>query len=352
MPDWQVVFSVNSMIRKIALVSCLAVFTSLTGCVFSSGGDLAATSSDRNLPTAYDYQLLNHSGQAQTLSQMISKLEKVDVVFIGEYHGNQASHLLEMRVLASLHRRNLAGNRQTILSMEMFNRDQQAILNDYIAGNIGEKYLIDEAPAWKNYQGSYRPLVEYAKQNGIPVVAANAPADIVRCIGRQAEGYIDKLDQSEKSHIARRPFAEIPGYSEKFYALMGGSADSPDQHQRQAYLGQITRDNTMAESIAEALMQSPGAQVVHINGSFHSEDQLGTVAALKRMSPGVKVKVITPVHLDKIIAHETVNPLGARNDDFYYLLNPEPKEFVSSDYMKKKRKQMFDSARAKGESCK
>ncbi|HEY8569246.1 ChaN family lipoprotein [Microbulbifer sp.] len=340
------------MIRKITLLSCLAVFSSLTGCAFSAGGDVTAAHFDGQLPTAYDYQLLNHRGRAQTLLQMVSELEKEDVVFIGEYHGNQASHLLEMQVLAALHRRNLAANRQTVLSLEMFNRDQQAILNDYIAGTIGEKYLIDEAPAWKNYQGSYRPLVEYAKQNGIPVIAANAAGDIVRCIGRQAEGYVEKLDQTEKMYIARQPFAEIPGYSEKFYGLMGGTAENPSQHQRQAYLGQITRDNTMAESIAEALMQSPGAQVVHINGSFHSEDHLGTVAALKRLGPGLNVSVITPIHLDEFSALQGESLLSERDDDFYYLLNSQPKEFVNSDYMKKVRKEMFDKAREKGESCK
>ncbi|WGL17600.1 ChaN family lipoprotein [Microbulbifer bruguierae] len=342
-------------VLRSCLFSCIYAATTLSGCAGTSGTSGEDLSSAVHLVTAYDYQLLDSSHRAVSLDLLIASLSSADVVFIGEYHGNQASHLLEARVLAGLHRNNHQMNnsrRATLLSMEMFARDQQGILDRYVAGTVGERYLVDEAPAWKNYTGSYRPLVEYAKRNGIPVIAANAPGDLVRCIGRQGDDYLHKLDDEEKGYIAQQPFADIAGYDERFYRLMGGAEEVPGEHQRQAYLAQITRDNTMAESIDRALAQFPGGQVIHVNGSFHSEGHLGTAGALQRMNPELTIRVITPLHPDELLASEQARAAGKRGDDFYYLLNPLPQEFVDGDYIAKVRKAMFATSREKAKLCK
>ncbi|WP_193754304.1 ChaN family lipoprotein [Microbulbifer sp. Q7] len=303
-----------------------------------------------SLPTLYDYQLLDTSYNPISESALVSSLSSADVVFIGEYHGNHASHLLQTRLLAALHRNNQRDGRATILSMEMFDRAQQAILDDYLAGNIGERYLINKAPAWKNYQGSYRPLVEYARQHSIPVLAANASADIVRCIGRQGEAYIAVLDIQEKRLIAAQPFAEIIGYEEKFFAAMSGANGKPAERMHNTYLAQITRDNTMAESIARALGSTPGGQVVHINGSFHSDGHLGTVAALKRLRPELAIKVFTPVRID-VFNGEKSKSASEQADDFVYLVNPQPEEFVDREYRKQVLAERFAEAGAKAKRC-
>lgn len=314
----------------------------LTGCLSTPPEKGAHT---QRLVTAYDYQIVNAKHEPISLAALTEATADADVVFIGEYHRNQASHLLEMQLFASRHQSNR--QRPTILSLEMFTREQQAILDRYLNSEIGEKYLMEEAPAWGNYQSSYRPLVEYAKQHQLVVVAANASGDIVRCIGRKGEDYLNVLSAEEQKHIAQYPFAEIPGYQEKFFGLMGGAKHMPDNRARNSYLAQAARDNTMAESIAAALKKNPGSQVIHLNGSFHSEDQLGTVAALKRLNPELKIQVVTPVHLNEFEQGDFEG-----RDDFYYLLNPQPKEFVDPEYMKASRKAMFEKSRKKANMCK
>lgn len=302
------------------------------------------------LTTAYDYQLLDAAFKAVSFTQLAEKLKHSNAIFIGEYHGNQASHLLQTQLLVALHQQNQIDKRSMILALEMFSRDQQGILNDYLNGAIGERYLVDNAPTWTGYTGSHRPLVEYAKQHAIPVIAANAPNAMVRCIGRQGAAYTKKLSDLEKANIARQPFAEVPGYADKFFGVMQASKHSPSTRMRQSYLAQLSRDNTMAESIMQALAQEPDGQLININGSFHSAGHLGAAGALRRLQPDLKITVITPVHSDKLAAFKQAQTSDSR-DEFYYLLNPQPPAFVNAANRKKAHQAMFAKADQKAKDC-
>ena len=295
-----------------------------------------------SLGTSYDYQLMDGQKQAVNLDQLLRELADYDAVFIGEYHKNHASHLLQSQVLSGLYKLNAVQGRDTVLSMEMFERDHQVNLNKYLKSDIGETYLIKETPAWDNYVGSYRPLVEFAKEHNLQVIAANAPGDIVRCIGRHGQDYLNKLNDAERTLIAEQPFLDVDGYAKKFYGLMGISEHMPSNRMRNTYLAQLTRDNTMAESMTQIFFKNSHTQIIHVNGTFHSEDGLGTVGAFKRQNPNLKVAVVTPLHINKFE--------DADEDNYYYLVNKQPAEFVNDEYKKEAYKKMFSESKSK--SCK
>lgn len=318
----------------------LLAFSFLGGCSTLSA---VPTSQNKVLPglqTAYDFTLFDSATQKPVpLDELTRRLKEADVVFIGEFHGNHASHLLQ----AQLQNRLYQQRPEQILSMEQFERHQQNMLDRYLDSAIGEAYLINETPAWENYAGSYRPLVEFAKRRFLPVIAANAPGDIVRCIGRQGRVYPGKLNKTERKQVAAHPFAAIPGYREKFASWFGETRHGDDNRMQNSYLAQLARDNTMAESIVHALQRYPGHQVIHLNGTFHSESGLGTVAALKRMEPQLNIKVISPVQ-----AEDPENPLVASKDflkgDYIYLLQPQPEKYRNAAYRKKVFQKMFKTA--------
>jgi len=319
----------------------------LSGCLSQTSVKPKADQQNVSLMTAYDYQLVNSSLQNLSLKQLIVQLESADIVFVGEFHGNHASHLLEMQLLAGLYQQ----NPNILLSMEMFNRDQQTMLNQYLDSEIGEVQLVKETPAWNNYVASYRPLVEFAKQHFLPVVAANASADIVRCIGRKGESYLSKLNPQEKANIAQNPFAEIPGYKAKFNDFLEEMRHLPDERKNNSYLAQITRDNTMAESIYQAWLNHPQHQVIHINGAFHSENHLGTVAALKQLDPKLNIQVITPIRVESFDEIKGFKKSEKNaNDDFIYFLKPQPEQYLDAVYKRKDRQAMFN--KSEQASCK
>ena len=335
------------MIKRLATLSALALL--LTGCALNAMPEKPVVVS--RLATAYDYQLLNPEYRPISLAQMTATASNADVVFIGEYHGNHASHLLQAELLAALHKQQSQSpkKRPMILSMEQFERNQQEIVNLYLDNKIGERQLITKAPTWNNYKGSYRPLVEYAKQHKMPVIAANAPGDIVRCIGKQGSKYLDKLPAKQRLMVAAQPFVEVDGYSKKFFGVMGLTGHvKTTSRLYQSYQAQLARDNTMAESISKALQASPKAQVVHLNGSFHSAEHLGTVGALKRLKPALKVVVITPVHKTQLADYKKKHQM---NNDYFYLLNRQPKDFVSAENMKAAHEAMFAKSADKAKLC-
>ena len=140
----------------------------------------SVTASLKNL---YDYQLIDVRGEKPRIVDLTKNnggLLDYDIVFIGENHRHPGNHLAQADIYANL----LQNNDKVILSMEQFERDTQHYVDAYLNGEIGEWSLRHFARAWDNYQSSYRPLVEMAKQRGLPVIAANAPKDTVVCTGR------------------------------------------------------------------------------------------------------------------------------------------------------------------------
>ncbi|KYN88088.1 hypothetical protein ATY37_16575 [Vibrio cidicii] len=250
-------------------------------------GGCATSPSTSNLNHFYDYQLNSPQGQALSLQNLPSELLTADVILIGEWHTHPGIHRFQTDLLHTL-----STQRSVALSMEQFTRDKQPVLNQYLAGEIGEQPLMSEGNAWPNYESDYRPLVELAKRQGLDVIAANAPKAIVRCIGRQGIGYLDKLDETERHYLAAEINTADSLYKDKFMASMHHG--QPEQTERQ-YAAQITWDETMAESIVNYRKAHQQTQIVHVAGKFHTEGGLGTANSILRRAPELKVVVITPV---------------------------------------------------------
>ncbi|EPA0547911.1 ChaN family lipoprotein [Vibrio alginolyticus] len=266
----------------------------LTGCSSYTQTNSHATSAE--VTSFYDYQLYTPSGEHIALSKLPIELQQADVILIGEWHTHAGVHRFQTDMLKQL----TSYDRSLALSMEQFTRDKQPVVDAYLRGEIGEQYLMKQANAWPNYESDYRPLVEFAKQKNLPVIAANAPKSIVRCIGRQGLDYINKLDDDQRTFIAQAINTGSSPYKEKFMASMHHG--KPEQTEKQ-FAAQVTWDETMAESIVSYLDDNPGAQIVHVAGKFHTEQGLGTAASILSRNPSLKVVVISPT--DNVLSDNT-----------------------------------------------
>ncbi|ELI1597074.1 ChaN family lipoprotein [Vibrio alginolyticus] len=266
----------------------------LTGCSSYTHTNSHATSAE--VTSFYDYQLYTPSGEHIALSKLPIELQQADVILIGEWHTHAGVHRFQTDMLKQL----TSYDRSLALSMEQFTRDKQPVVDAYLRGEIGEQYLMKQANAWSNYESDYRPLVEFAKQKNLPVIAANAPKSIVRCIGRQGLDYINKLDDDQRMFIAQAINTGSSPYKEKFMASMHHG--KPEQTEKQ-FAAQVTWDETMAESIVSYLDDNPGAQIVHVAGKFHTEQGLGTAASILSRNPSLKVVVISPT--DNVLSDNT-----------------------------------------------
>lgn len=238
---------------------------------------------------------------------MLAKLATYDVVFLGEQHADPRTHQLEAAVLEGVARRRSG---PIVLALEMFERDVQGSLDSYLAGTLAESDFLATSRPWPNYATDYRPMVEYARTNKWPVVAANVPRRIASAVSRKGVIALDSLDATERAYAARDISCPRDKYWERFRATMGdmsghGPPRPPEEIEAtvwRIYEAQCIKDETMGESVAAA-RSATNALVIHANGSFHSDYHYGTAARAKRRLPGARIAVVTfvPVaDLDKI----------------------------------------------------
>lgn len=331
---------------KLRLSALPLILLSVTGCV--------AMPSEPNSVTApesqYDARVIDaEAGTPLTVQQLAGRLADTDIVVVGEYHGHHASHLLQARLQQALFRQ----NPRQVLTMEQFNVNRQDVLDLFLTGELGETEMIEDAEAWDNYRASYRPLVEFARQQQLPVIAANAPSDVVRCVGRKGPGYLETLPPEIRALLPETPFLDTPAYKEKFVEAIGGSHGTEDdqlsERMRNTYHAQLLRDNTMARAILDARTNHPGHQILHVTGTFHSEERLGTIAVLSQRAPELSIAVITPVFWPD---EKDNMPLEANptKGDFLYFIQPLPEEFRDPERERKAMQARF--AERKPADCK
>ncbi len=118
------------------------------------------------------YKLFTSNGKEVKWSKMVNDLQVSEMVFFGELHNNAIAHWLQYELFVELYN---AHDSSLAVGAEMFESDNQLVLNEYLLGNIDEKQLQQEARLWKNFNTDYKPLVDFAKENKIPFVATNVP---------------------------------------------------------------------------------------------------------------------------------------------------------------------------------
>lgn len=238
------------------------------------------------------YRVYDAKGNPATLAQIVEAIGQNDVVFLGEQHDDSVCHALQFEIFKSAVEK-YSANRKIALSMEMFERDVQTVVNEYLAGLITEKKFMDDSRPWGNYKTDYRPLVELAKEKKFAVVAANSPRRYVNMVSRGGRDTLNALSPEAKKFLPPLPYAEpSKTYGDKFKALMGPSPEAQNGIDK-ILASQSLWDAGMAFSISESLKKNKGELVVHLNGAFHTESRLGTVEHLLKYRPKTKVLVVT-----------------------------------------------------------
>lgn len=242
--------------------------------------------------TDANFSIFDGKGNPSSVEEIIKNAGQSDVIFLGEQHDDAVAHYLQSEIFKKIIE-NHAEKRKIALSLEMFERDTQTVLNEYLQGLITEKKFLDDSRPWGNYKTDYRPLIELAKEKKLPVIAANAPRRYVNMVSRGGRLTLEKLSPMAKSWLAELPYPEASAaYSAKFKALMGGSTES-NMGLDNILASQSLWDATMADSLAKFLLRNKAALIVQLNGSFHSENRLGTVEQLLKYCPNTKITVVT-----------------------------------------------------------
>lgn len=242
--------------------------------------------------TAENYRVYDGQGNPSSIDAIVKALDSVDAVFLGEQHDDAVAHALQAEIFKQAVAQYLA-KRKVALSLEMFERDVQIVVDEYLNGQITEAQFLASSRPWGNYKTDYRPLVELAKEKRLPVIAANAPRRYVNMVSRGGRETLNGLTKDAKKWLAPLPYGEPSDvYGKKFKALMGPSPEAQMGIDK-ILSSQSLWDATMANSVAEYLKKNKRSLVVHLNGAFHTESRLGTVEHLLKYRKDAKVLVVT-----------------------------------------------------------
>src|SRR4029079_6590222 len=183
------------MTTRLLLVGCLLL---LEGC--ASIGQAIAAASAASAPLSSGYRIVAPATVTEaTAPQMIQRLARAAVVFFGEQHDDPETHRAEAELLDAIGRT----GRTVVLSLEMFERDVQGVLDDYLAGRVSESDFLARSRPWDRYATDYRRLIELAEENHWAVVAAHEPPPLASAIGRKGLAALDTLSITDRRTAAR-----------------------------------------------------------------------------------------------------------------------------------------------------
>lgn len=244
------------------------------------------------------YKIFDKNGNESSYSEMLSSATGNNVIFFGELHNNPISHFLEFELTKDLYDK--TGNK-LILAAEMFEADDQIILDEYIEGKISERNFKAESKLWNNYSTDYKPLVEFAKSNGLKFIASNIPRRYASIVYSKGLSGLDSLEPQAYKWIVPLP-VNIDLTLKTYASLKEGMEGHKNNFLPES---QAIKDATMSYFILKNINEN--SKIIHYNGAYHSDYFEGIVWFLKRDKPELKILTISSVEQNDLNKPEDEN---------------------------------------------
>lgn len=246
------------------------------------------------------YSIYTSEGKETDYGRMLQAISKADVIFIGETHNCPVAHWMEYEITSDIIRKSSKG---LVLGAEMFEADNQLLVDEYTKGLISSDKFEAEAKLWDNYWTDYASLLYLAREHKLKFVATNVPrryASYVKDNGLEA---LEGLSDGAKALMAPLPIQfDKTAQDEAMFGMMqmiGGKAHD-NSHFAEA---QAIKDATMAWFIA----QNFDRKFIHYNGNFHSDNRGGIIPYLEQYLPGKSVVTVCCIRQDGIAALDKEN---------------------------------------------
>jgi uncharacterized iron-regulated protein len=250
------------------------------------------------------YKVFTSEGKKADYGDIIKACLKADIVFFGELHDDPIAHWLELEVTKSLFAEK---TNSLVMGAEMFEADDQLVLDEYLKGVYDATKFEAEVKLWKNYKTDYKPLVEFARTSKLRFIATNVPRRYASVVSKSGFEGLASLADEAKGYIAPTPFPYDPELKcYKDMLSMGGMGGNVPAHVNDNLpKAQAAKDATMAHFILSNW--SKGNIFIHYNGSYHSSNFEGIVWYLRKTNPDLKIVTIETVQQKETDAVEKEN---------------------------------------------
>ena len=219
---------------------------------------------------------------AISFAAFLSQLDDKQAIFVGEQHDRYDNHLNQLMILKAVHKR----YPKVAIGVEWFQQPYQWVLNRYLNGRFSEKQLLEKSEYYKRWSYRYamlRPILRYAKQYKIPVIALNAPAELTQKVGKSG---LSQLNQAERQQLPRIIHPPEKAYRKKLEKIF--AKHSKDKKFLENFISvQRIWDETMAMNAAKFLQSHPDYKLLIFAGNGHIDPQAGIPLDLKRRLPKI-----------------------------------------------------------------
>ena len=239
------------------------------------------------------YQLFSQGGKTVKFDKMLKDLQEADIVFFGEMHNDPIGHWLQFELTKELH--TVKGS-NLVLGAEMFETDDQLLIDEYFAGDIKQSNFEKEVRLWPNYKTDYKQLLEFAKDSGLRFVATNIPRRYAAVVNSKGFEGLDSLSVQAKEYIAKLPI-QYDTTLACYKSILEMMKDSPHVNENLPK-AQAAKDATMAEFILKNWIK--GKLFLHFNGTYHSDDFESIVWYLLQANPDLKILTIGSVEQKEV----------------------------------------------------
>ena len=267
--------------------------------------------------------------QGITLAHMVTAVAYAHVVAVGEEHYHPDIQAFELHLLKALvHQR----PQHVALGMEFLERDAQATVDAYLLGTIDQETFQTRLKASSSFMQLYFPLVHYAQQAGIPIIAMNVPRHIARQVAQQGlQQTLAALSTVDRGYVpaSLAPITEryrtyfLDAVAE-FHPVAGEQAD---RFVEASYL----KDATMAAALAAFLEKHPSFTVLAIAGRFHFDYGIAIPALLQQYRQQIIIRRLSTMALPPDHTIDIHDLAAQRIADYLYVFPPTPATSKSPD---------------------
>jgi uncharacterized iron-regulated protein len=235
------------------------------------------------------------------VSSLIDKISDRRVVFVGETHDQYQHHLNQLAIIKGLH----AKHSDMGIGLEFFFQPYQAVLDRYIAGEIDEADLIRQSEyfdRWRFDYRLYRPIFQYAREHGIPLIALNLESEITQQVGKEG---IESLPEVQKQRLPAEIDRDNQSYRQRLQSIFDAHPHKEGRRFESFLDVQLLWDEGMAQRAAEWMQRNPKSRLVILAGVGHLMYGDGIPKRLSRRidaSQAIILNVDVATELDQTMA--------------------------------------------------
>jgi len=263
------------------------------------------------------------AGDKISFGQLLAEVTPAEVVFAGESHDQIEQHQIQASILRELLKR----DRSPVIAMEMFRKDQQAVLDRWSQGFLSEEEFLKEVQwdtTWGFDYSLYKPILDEAREHRLKVLGLNTQRELVRRVGKDG---IESLSSEEKKKLPQMDLTDRR-YRVYLNSIFENHQEGSAKEFEYFYQAQCLWDEAMAEVLAEFLKspQGKGKTVLVLAGNGHIVFDFGIPNRLHRRFPISYRTIVLKEWRKKINGDFAFSRASEPVGDFLWITRPNPPE--------------------------